>query len=52
MNSAKLKSFDPRRLVKIVTIDPPKGFSYIDSSQGTRRMSRHTARTALNLRIY
>jgi hypothetical protein len=35
----KPKAFVPRRLVRIVTVNPPKGFSYIDSSQGTRRMS-------------
>jgi hypothetical protein len=39
MKTIKLRTFVPKRLVRIVTINPPKGFSYIDSSQGTRRMS-------------
>jgi hypothetical protein len=31
----KLNAFVPRRLVRIVTVNPPKGFSYIDELAGT-----------------
>jgi hypothetical protein len=36
INTIKPKTLVPRRLVRIVTVNPPKGFSYINSSQGTR----------------
>jgi hypothetical protein len=35
MKIRKLKAFVPRRLVRIVTVTPPKSFSYIDSLQGS-----------------
>jgi hypothetical protein len=35
----KPSAFVPKRLVRIVTVNPPKGFSYIDELAGTRRMS-------------
>jgi hypothetical protein len=39
MKTIKLSTFVPKRLVRIVTVNPPKGFSYIDELAGTRRMS-------------
>src|SRR5882672_6284336 len=46
----KPSAFVPRRLVRIVTVNPPKGFSYIDELAGTPQNEPAEARTARNLR--
>src|SRR6266850_5063921 len=50
MKMTKPSTFVPRRLVRIVTVNPPKGFSYIDELAGTPQNEPAEARTARNLR--
>src|ERR1700737_2123792 len=50
MKMNKPSAFVPRRLVRIVTVNPPKGFSYIDELAGTPQNEPAEARTARNLR--
>src|SRR6266850_6191862 len=50
MKMTKPSTFVPRRLVRIVTVNPPKGFSYIDELAGTPQSEPAEARTARNLR--